>query len=197
MDTTASPEGVPAAAPDPEFPPVPADTKDWTWVMERPCPECGFVAAEVTPDRVGAAVRDAVPRYVAALGRADARTRPDPTTWSVLEYAAHVRDVFTVFDVRVQSMVEGDDPRFANWDQDATAVAEDYAHQDPAVVARGSGSRATASRAASTRSSPTSGSVPAGARTGRSSPSGRWGSTSCTTSSTTSTTSAPDARGVR
>ncbi|MFJ1513607.1 DinB family protein [Cellulosimicrobium funkei] len=136
MDTTASPEGVPAAAPDPEFPPVPADTKDWTWVMERPCPECGFVAAEVTPDRVGAAVRDAVPRYVAALARSDARTRPDPTTWSVLEYAAHVRDVFSVFDVRVQSMVEGDDPRFANWDQDATAVAEDYAHQDPAVVAR-------------------------------------------------------------
>ncbi|CPU67900.1 Mycothiol maleylpyruvate isomerase N-terminal domain protein [Mycobacteroides abscessus] len=54
----------------------------------------------------------------------------------MLEYAAHVRDVFSVFDVRVQSMVEGDDPRFANWDQDATAVAEDYAHQDPAVVAR-------------------------------------------------------------
>ena len=52
MDTTASPDGVPATAPDPDFPPVPADTKDWTWVMERPCPECGFVAAEVTPDRL-------------------------------------------------------------------------------------------------------------------------------------------------
>ena len=21
------------------------DTKDWTWVLERPCPECGFEAA--------------------------------------------------------------------------------------------------------------------------------------------------------
>ncbi|MFB8228692.1 DinB family protein [Cellulosimicrobium sp. NPDC055967] len=136
MDTTAAPDGVPATAPDPDFPPVPADTKDWTWVMERPCPECGFVAAEVTPDRVGAAVRDAIPRYVGALGREDVRVRPDATTWSALEYAAHVRDVFSVFDVRVQSMVEGDDPRFANWDQDATAVEEDYAHQDPAVVAR-------------------------------------------------------------
>ena len=20
------------------------DTKDWTWVLERPCPECGFEA---------------------------------------------------------------------------------------------------------------------------------------------------------
>ena len=32
-------------------------------------------------------------------------------------------------------MPEQDDPEFANWDQDATAVAEDYYHQDPATVA--------------------------------------------------------------
>ncbi len=130
MDTSASPEG-PVG-----LPPVPADTKDWTWVLERPCPECGFESAGVTPDRVGPAVRDAVPRYVRVLAREDARVRPDATTWSPLEYAAHVRDVFSIFDVRVQSMVEGDDPRFADWDQDATAVEQGYAHQDPAVVAR-------------------------------------------------------------
>ena len=29
-----------------------------------------------------------------------------------------------------------DDPEFANWDQDATAVEEHYSEQDPAVVAR-------------------------------------------------------------
>lgn len=137
MDTSAFPDGGPAqdAAPA-DFPPVPADTKDWTWVLERPCPECGFVPGDVTPDQVGAAVRAAVPRYVAVLGRADVRTRPDATTWSPLEYAAHVRDVFSIFDVRLQSMVESDDPLFANWDQDATAVEQDYGHQDPAVVAR-------------------------------------------------------------
>jgi len=128
MDTTDSPA--------PDFPPVPADTKDWTWVMERACPECGFVSADVTPDQVGPAVRDAVPRYVRALERDDVRVRRDAATWSVLEYGAHVRDVFSIFDVRLQSMVEGDDPQFANWDQDATAVEQDYAHQDPAVVAR-------------------------------------------------------------
>ena len=22
--------------------PITPDTKDWTWVMERPCPDCGF-----------------------------------------------------------------------------------------------------------------------------------------------------------
>ena len=25
------------------------DTKDWTWVLDRPCPECGFEAS--TRDR--------------------------------------------------------------------------------------------------------------------------------------------------
>ena len=32
-------------------------------------------------------------------------------------------------------MLAEDDPRFANWDQDATAVQEGYAQQDPDVVA--------------------------------------------------------------
>ncbi|MBD5785898.1 DinB family protein [Cellulosimicrobium terreum] len=116
--------------------PIPPDTKDWTWVLDRPCPECGFAAAEVEPDAVGPAVRATIPRWVRVLGRDDVRTRPGPTTWSPLEYAAHVRDVFTVFDVRLRSMFEDDDPEFANWDQDSAAVAGDYAHQDPAVVVR-------------------------------------------------------------
>jgi len=31
-------------------------------------------------------------------------------------------------------MLDEDDPQFANWDQDATAIEDDYASQDPAVV---------------------------------------------------------------
>src|SRR4051794_791858 len=27
--------------------PVEPDTKDWTWVLDRPCPECGFDPAAV------------------------------------------------------------------------------------------------------------------------------------------------------
>ena len=27
--------------------PITPDTKDWTWVLERPCPECGFDPATV------------------------------------------------------------------------------------------------------------------------------------------------------
>jgi hypothetical protein len=121
-----------AAALDPVLP----DTKDWTWVLERPCPECGFVAADADPLGVGNAVRATLPRWRAALARPDARERPRADVWSPLEYGAHVRDVFRVFDGRLEAMLTQDDPQFANWDQDATAVAEGYARQDPAAVAR-------------------------------------------------------------
>jgi hypothetical protein len=112
------------------------DDKDWTWVLDRPCPECGFEASTLAVEEVGPLVRASVPRWQERLRAADARVRPDPATWSPTEYAAHVRDVFRIFDVRLASMLESDDPSFANWDQDATALEDDYASQDPAVVAR-------------------------------------------------------------
>jgi hypothetical protein len=115
--------------------PLDPDTKDWTWVLERPCPECGFVASDVDVVGLAATVRETVPRWVAALGRSDARERPDASTWSVLEYGAHVRDVHRLFGERLRLMLTEDDPQFANWDQDETAVAERYGEQDPAVVA--------------------------------------------------------------
>ena len=112
------------------------DTKDWTWVLDSPCPECGFDAHAVGLAGIGDTVRGTLPRWESALARPDVSVRPDPATWSVLEYGAHVRDVFRIFDGRLASMLDEDDPLFANWDQDATAIEDDYAHQDPAVVAR-------------------------------------------------------------
>ena len=115
--------------------PIVPDTKDWTWVLERPCPECGFLAAGVDPAAIGATVRAQTSRWRAVLSRPDARERPRPGTWSAGEYAAHVRDVHRVFATRLRAMLDTDDPQFANWDQDATAVADRYDLQDPAVVA--------------------------------------------------------------
>lgn len=111
------------------------DTKDWTWVLDRPCPECGFEAATVTVDRVPAVIRDNATTWEAVLTLDDAGTRPDPGTWSPLEYACHVRDVHRIFDERVAMMLAEDGVRFANWDQDETAVEDRYAEQDPATVA--------------------------------------------------------------
>jgi hypothetical protein len=46
-----------------------------------------------------------------------------------------VRDVFRIFLMRLELMLDEDDPEFPNWDQDVTAVEERYNEQDPAVVA--------------------------------------------------------------
>ena len=61
--------------------------------------------------------------------------RPREDMWSPLEYACHVRDVFRLYDARLELMLEHEDPLFENWDQDATAVAERYAEQNPEDVA--------------------------------------------------------------
>ncbi|KAF0845706.1 DinB family protein [Nocardia caishijiensis] len=115
------------------------DTKDWTWVLEKPCAECGYDAASIAFEQVPDRARAAAARIASALDRDDVRVRPDARTWSVLEYAAHVRDVCRIFVTRLALMQDGGGtatPRFENWDQDATAVADRYGEQDPAVVAR-------------------------------------------------------------
>ncbi|MEY2420700.1 MAG: hypothetical protein QOI95_767 [Acidimicrobiaceae bacterium] len=111
------------------------DTKDWTWVLERACFDCGFDAAAVQRDRVGALLRDNVALWPPLLSHARANARPNDHTWSATEYACHVRDVFKVFDGRLQLMLAEDGAAFPNWDQDATAIEDDYASQDPANVA--------------------------------------------------------------
>src|SRR4051812_42701220 len=115
--------------------PITADTKDWTWVLSRPCPECGFDASLVTPATVPGTVTSMLPRWRAALRRSDVADRPDDSTWSVLEYSCHVRDVFTLFDHRLSLMLAEDNAQFDDWDQDQTAIEQDYASADPAEVA--------------------------------------------------------------
>ncbi|MCD9196916.1 DinB family protein [Aeromicrobium wangtongii] len=110
------------------------DTKDWTWVLERPCPDCGLAAGEVVPTEVSARVLADLPRWEDVLRRAEARVRPAPAMWSPTEYACHVRDVFVMFDQRARMMLTQDDPLFANWDQDETALEDDYASQLPSEV---------------------------------------------------------------
>ena len=114
---------------------IPADTKDWTWVLERPCPECTFDASTTSERDVADLVRGVADLWPGALDRPDVRERPDERTWSPLEYAAHVRDVFRIFRVRLDLMLTEDNPTFPKWDQDETAIAERYNEQDPAVVA--------------------------------------------------------------
>lgn len=111
------------------------DDKNWTWVLTRPCDECGFDAATVDVARLGDLVRENAAAWPELLAAPDAARRPSASRWSALEYACHVRDVFLVFDERLRLMLEADDPDFDNWDQDVTAVEQRYDLQDPTAVA--------------------------------------------------------------
>jgi hypothetical protein len=113
------------------------DDKDWTWVLERICPECGFDARSIDARKVGSLIRANARSWVVVLGGADTavRARPEPDRWSILEYGAHVRDVYVLFLQRLEMMLETEDPLFPNWDQDATAVEARYDLQDPQQVA--------------------------------------------------------------
>ena len=113
------------------------DTKDWTWVLHEQCPECGYVAAEVGRAELPHLVRANARAWLELLGADGVATRTRPDRWSVLEYACHVQDVHQVFHERLQSMLETDEPRFAGWDQDATAAQGGYAERQPTVVGPG------------------------------------------------------------
>jgi hypothetical protein len=117
--------------------PIVPDTKDWTWVLERACPECGFDASSVPVDEVAGRVRAVAGAWTALLAGAPGAlsARPREDRWSPLEYGCHVRDVFSVFDGRLHLMLDDDDPTFANWDQDETAIERRYGEQAPGAVA--------------------------------------------------------------
>jgi hypothetical protein len=111
------------------------DTKDWTWVLQRPCPECGFDTSSFPVDQVPELIlANAASWHRVLTGPGDLRTRPAPGTWSPAEYGCHVRDVFRLFDRRLELMLSTDDPLFPNWNQDETAVAGRYQERDPAEV---------------------------------------------------------------
>ncbi len=117
-------------------PPAEADDKDWTWVLERPCPECGAEVGAMGVADIAAANRQNAAGWTEVLaGDGEwVRARPAPETWSPLEYACHVRDVFRLFSERLDLMLSEDDPEFANWNPNITAEAERYDLADPALV---------------------------------------------------------------
>jgi len=119
------------AAPDAPEP----DDKDWTWVLDRSCSECGYDSASIARESVAARLLDATPRWQSTLARKDATDRPAPQTWSVLEYGCHVRDVHRMFGERARLILTENDPEFANWDQDETALLQEYWKARPAEVA--------------------------------------------------------------
>ena len=126
-----------SAPPSADPPPIEPDAKDWTWVLDRPCPECGFDAATVAREAVADLLRANANSWAELLAGEPAAlgTRPRPDVWSPLEYACHVRDVFRIYDERLELMLTEDGPHYPNWDQDETALTDGYHRADPSAVA--------------------------------------------------------------
>src|SRR5450756_1563011 len=124
---------------EPELGRIEPDTKDWTWVLQRPCPECGTAAGAMVAAEVPDLLRGYAQRWAEVLRRPGVAARPEPTVWSPLEYGCHVRDVCRLMQWRARLMLAEDFPTFPNWDQDATALAERYGERCGVLIPVGEG----------------------------------------------------------
>jgi hypothetical protein len=113
------------------------DDKDWTWVIDRRCPDCGFDGSTFTAVDAAPAIRENAAEWNRLLSdeTRDLIRRRRADRWSDLEYAAHVRDVYRLYLERLRLMLEEDDPLYPNWDQDRAAIDGRYSEADPTVVA--------------------------------------------------------------
>jgi S-DNA-T family DNA segregation ATPase FtsK/SpoIIIE len=107
------------------------------------CAECGFDGAKLSTAGTVDGIRSLARRFRAPLtrflpgedGDAVVRFKPDPSTWSALEYACHVRDVLDVYQGRVARTLAENTPTLDSMGRDERALRDRYNEQDPAVVA--------------------------------------------------------------
>ncbi len=114
---------------------IPADTKNWTLVLEEGCAECGFQPGYPYEDNESR-IKNLVAPTHAAFEQENLTQRPQKNTWSPLEYLAHISEVCEVMVQRLNLMVTQDSPTFPNWDQDAAAIEQQYNRQNPEDVER-------------------------------------------------------------
>lgn len=112
-------------------------------MTEPACEECGFSYEDLATADIPAAIRSFGRRYRAPLtrflpgedGDALVRRRPAPTTWSALEYAAHVRDVFGNYARWIEQTLVEDRPVLEGPGPDQLAADGHYNDADPVEVA--------------------------------------------------------------
>ena len=102
------------------------------------CDDCGYVWDEVSREAIILRVPDGCQAIVSLLEAEPVRSvvRPSPERWSMLEYAAHVRDVMlSVRDRLVVGIVE-DDPGFKPMYREERVDLGLYSADSAAEVAR-------------------------------------------------------------
>lgn len=116
------------------------------WDPPRPgwvCPQCGFDYDGCALAAVSESIRGLGRRYRAPLTRGMRdedldgllRRRPEPATWSALEYACHVRDALALYDWRIKRVLAADRPELPAMRRDEVALEQAYNSQNPEEVA--------------------------------------------------------------
>jgi hypothetical protein len=111
------------------------------WDVPRPgwvCAQCGLDYDATSPVAVVSLLEPFVPRYETML-EADGerlRNRSEPSTWSALEYACHVRDCFALYHWRIGKVLAEERPEMPQMRRDAVVIERAYNEQEPSGVAR-------------------------------------------------------------
>lgn len=116
-------------APEPGMP----DDRDWTTVLDGGCDECGYRPHD--PLSTDARLAKAAERWSVVLARADVDRRPAPRVWSPLEYAGHCRDLVEVLGDRLEAMLDGQNPTYADFDGEAAVLEHEYWRAEPGPLA--------------------------------------------------------------
>jgi hypothetical protein len=106
------------------------------------CAECGFDATLLTTADATTALRSLGRRWREAFEDVPdevLRRRPDPQTWSPLEYAAHTRDVLALLGHGLSEILDDARPEFPGIDpdplgDDGSAADHGYNTLDPSRV---------------------------------------------------------------
>ena len=102
------------------------------------CAECGFSYQLVQPDAVPGrlrALRSGFSEELSSAGTVAVSRRPEPSVWSALEYACHVRDVLLVQRERMIVAQVEDVPAVARMHRDERVSLARYdAHAVPVVL---------------------------------------------------------------
>src|SRR5207237_1633281 len=101
------------------------------------CSECGLGYDSISPHDAIQALRSFPRRYREVIGPfvdddEVLRRRPSPSTWSALEYTAHVADILEAMTPQLVAIVQKDDPHTDDpLAQDERAVERGYNDMEP------------------------------------------------------------------
>jgi S-DNA-T family DNA segregation ATPase FtsK/SpoIIIE len=103
------------------------------------CDECGFSYGGLVIAEAPSALRVGGERLAEDLFSGDdasIHTRPDPVTWSVIEYTCHVRDVLLVQRDRILLALVEEAPRFAPMYREERITTAGYDRESATEVAQ-------------------------------------------------------------